>query len=141
MTKDKLKSAFYSYTDFSTLKNIGDSLIGQLRGYFTLGSWIKDASLYWVALQAVNSMNVFGFIINTKWIQFWMIVLFLIVKFYLMIFIDWLGGKIAIRIGLYNASLQYSAKSEHLSPYNLELIRQLEAIGEKLGIESKFTKL
>ena len=125
------KELFYKYTDFYTLKGIGENWVTQIKGYVPLGGWIATAGAYQIALWALN----------IRWVTYWEIILFLSIKFYIMILINWLGGKIAIKIGLYKAQQQYSAKNEYLNPYNVELIETLKAICKKLGIEDKFTKL
>jgi len=125
------KKIFYSYTDFTTLQSIGAGWVAQLKGYLPIGDWIKNGSLYWVALGAIG----------INWLPFWLIIVFLAVKFYGMIFVNWWIGRKAIKIGVYEAQQQYNAKTEHLSPYNRECIAQWEAIGEKLGVKSKFSKL
>ena len=129
--KKELKKLFYAYTDFSTLQGIGSTWIQQIKGYIPVGQWIATASVYQIALWALN----------IHFVSYWMLVAILAVKFYVMIFVNWAGGKIAIKVGLLRAQQQYSAKSEHLSPYNSEVIKTLKSICEKLGAESHFTDL
>jgi hypothetical protein len=125
------KRIFYNYTDFATLQGIGNSWISEVKSYIPISSWITTASVYQIALWAIH----------INWIPYWAMILFLAIKFYIMIIVNWLGGKLSIKIGLYRARQQYGAKKEHLAPFNVEVIEQLTAIGNKLGVESKFTKL
>lgn len=125
------KEIFYKYTDWTTLQGIGAGWVGQLKGYIPIGQWIQTSAGYQIALWAIN----------IHWIPYWTILVFLAVKFYVMLFINWFVGKLAIKVGIYKAQQQYGAKKEHLSPYNVEVIGTLEAICDKLGIKSKFTKL
>lgn len=125
------KELFYKYTDWTALQGIGAGWIAQIKGYLPIGDWITKSSIYWIALGAVN----------IKWIPFWAVVVFIALKFYLMMFVNWFVGKFIIKSGVYEAQQQYGAKKEHLSPYNLELIGTLEEICKALNIKSKFTKL
>jgi len=131
MNKEKWKKRFYSYTDFCTLRGIGEGWINHIASYFPIGNWISIAGGWQIGLWAMN----------IHWIQWWMIVAFLALKFYSKILIGWLGGRITIWIGLYKAQQQYGAKKETINPYEKEHRDQLIAIGNALGIKSKFTEL
>lgn len=122
------KELFYKYTDFQTLSNIGASWVGQFKNYVSVTQWVSEAALYKIFL--------------SQWhVSFYLIIAFVVGKYYFWLVGNWVIGKLAIYIGVYKAQQQYGAKVEHLNPYNKEVISQLEAIGEKLGVTSKFTKL
>lgn len=127
------KELFYKYTDFTNLQGIGANWVNQIRQWLPQSTWLDRSAL----------LSLYFSSLHIKWLMFpaYAITIFLGVKYYFMMFANWYYGKIAIKVGVYEAQQQYNAKKEHLSPYNVELIKQLEAIGEKLGIESKFTKL
>ena len=125
------KELFYKYTDFSTLKSIGNAFLSEIKSYLPISDWIGKAGMYQIALWAIH----------VDWIKYWMILLFLIIKFYAMIFINWLGGRIAIKTGLYKAQQHYNTKQEHLNPYQVELRKTVENIAEAVKAKSEFTKL
>lgn len=128
MDKNKL---FYKYTDFTALQSIGNGWLSQIKSYLPFGSWVATASVYQIALWAIN----------INWIPYWSLIVLLAVKFYIMIFINWLAGRIGIKIGLLRAQQQYTTKSEHLSPYEVQRRKTLESIAEKVGAKSFFDKL
>lgn len=125
------KELFYKYTDWTTLQSIGSGWVSQIKGYLPIGDWIQKSAGYQIALWALN-IHV---------IPYWLILVVLIVKFYAMIFVNWIIGRMAIKVKLYEAQQQYSAKTDHLSPYNREVINTLEEICKATGATSRFTKL
>jgi len=126
--KDKLKSFSYRYTDFITLQGIGGYWTQQFVQYVPVGVWITESALYALFFER------FG-------VPFWAIVIFTIFKNYAKMAMRWVIGKIAIKTEVYKAQNMYGAKQEHIAPFNKELIDQLNAIGNKLGVTSKFTEL
>ncbi len=147
MRREKLKSAFYKYTDFTTLQGIGMSWINQVQGWFPVGSWMASAAAYQILLWGLRDTHLIIFGIPI-WmlgnIPIWAIIIYLAVKFYIRLFFNWIVGKFVIKIGLYRAQSQYGAKKEKLNPVQVETIRQFQehtkvinAIAEKIGVEVK----
>jgi hypothetical protein len=129
-SKVKKNKIFYAYTDFTTLQNIGYYWKTQFLRYLPQSAWIEKAGAMQVLLWAFN-------------IKFpiWIFIVFLILKYYIMMFGDWLIGRYAIKVGVYSVQNQYNSKKEHISPFNAELVATLEEICKKLEIKSKFTDL
>lgn len=124
------KQLFYKYTDWSNLQGIGAGWVSQIKGYLPIGEWIQKSAGYQVVLWALNIH-----------MPYWIIITLIVLKFYVMIFVNWFLGKFVIKVKLYEAQQQYNAKTEHLSPYNREVINTLEEICKATGAKSKFTKL
>lgn len=125
------KQFFYKYADWATLQSIGAGWVSQIKGYIPIGDWIQKSAGYQIALWALN----------IHFLPYWAILVILISKFYIMILINWLVGKFTIRVKLYEAQQQYNAKTEHLSPYNVEVIKTLQNIAKAVGTKDEFTQL
>jgi hypothetical protein len=141
MNKGKLKTAVHNYTDFVTMKAIGESWMAQVRGYTPIGDWIRTSALYWIGIEAAKTISIFGLTIHLDWIQFWMIIVFLAAKFYIMIGINWMFGKFMIKTQIPQEQTQYGSKTEYLSPYEKERRDTDIAICEALKIQHKYTNL
>lgn len=142
MNNGKIKTAIHKYTDFVNMKAIGEGWLAQLRSYTPIGDWIKNSSLYWIGIEASKGLiSIFGFQVHFEWIQFWMIILFLAVKFYIMILVNWMFGKFMIKTQIPQEQTQYTSKTEYLSPYERERRDTDIAICEALGIKHHYTTL
>jgi len=141
MEKKSLKEAFYSYTDFTNIQAFGSRWIGEVIGWFPIGGWIASASIYQIALWGIGNINFWFIHIDMHNIKYWMILLFLAIKFYVMILLKWLVGKIAVKIGLIRAEQNYESKTEHISPMSYQSYKTMENIAKKVGARSEFTKL
>lgn len=121
---------FYKYTDFTTLQNIGYYWKSQILKWFPVSDTMTKVASWQVILWGLN-------------IDFpiWTIAILYIIKYYVMQFVDWFYGFIAIRSNLYDAQQQYNAKQEHISPVQAETIATLKEICKKLEIKDKFTDL
>jgi energy-coupling factor transporter transmembrane protein EcfT len=131
MDKKKVKNFVYKYTDFNTLRGIGGGWVEQLKGYFPFGAWVASASVYQIALWALK----------IDWIPYWLIIIFLAIKFYLMIFINWIIAKVGIKMGIYEAQQQYGAKQQKLSPYEREHRETIKNIAKAVNAKSEYTDL
>ena len=135
MKQDLVKKLTYKYQNFITRQQIGGWWIGQVRGYFPITQLVQEI----VVLSG-------GAFFIQRWLPWFnvsmpMIITYVLVKNYGWLILNAIVAHFAIKRKVYEAQQQFGAKNEALSPYNVELIKQLEAIGEKLGIESNFTKL
>lgn len=128
------KEIFYKYTDFQILQGLGASWLSQIEGYMPIGDWLRNSALYYLSAQATHWQWL-------VWIPYWAIVLFLAVKFYIMVFLNWFVGKYGIKIGLLKAQQQYSAKKEHIAPFQVQINKTLDNIAKAVGAKSELDKL
>lgn len=136
------KKIFYAYTDFQNMYDIGMTWINRILGYMPVGVWIQKASIGQIALWALNDKSFLSIHITIPaWLNWGLLFAYYAFTFYFMIFLGWVGGKIAIKVGLRDAELQYEAKKKHLNPYQVEIREQLQEIAKKVGAENKFSEL
>lgn len=136
------REIFYKYTDFELIRGIGSGFLSRAKGYIPIGSWLQDASVWQIALWGIGNKIDFWFIhFDLHWLNYGIIMLIFIVRFYFMIFGNWALGKLFIKIGLYDAELQYSAKKQHLNPVSVQMLKTLKSICEKIGAKSHITEL
>jgi len=138
---DVKKKLFYNYTDFVTMTSLGNRWLGEIIGYFPIGGWLQSASVYQIAIWAIGSINFWFIHFDLHFIQFWMILVYLAVKFYFKILFNYFGGKLAVKIGLLRATQNYQAKAEHIAPYEAQNRRTIINIAEAVGAKSEFTEL
>lgn len=127
----KKKELFYKITDFTTLQNIGGGWVGLLKQYLPQSQWLDRSATLQIWLWALH----------INWIPIWAIAVFLAVKYYFMMWVNWYIGKKGIQKGLLEAQQQYIAKSEHISPVQSEMLQTIKNIANKVGAENKISKL
>lgn len=138
------KNIFYKYADFTTLKSIGQGWVAELHGWIPVGEWLQKSSIYWVGLQGLlqSKIEIFGIHIwYIGYLPIWAVFLFFMIKFYIMVIVNWFVGKYGIKIGFYKARQQYGAKQEHLSPYEKEHRETIKNIAKAVGAKSEYTNL
>jgi hypothetical protein len=141
--KDTCRPYFDKYTKIFSLMQIGDTWLSEFRSWFPIGASARDATLYSAPLWAVHNQINF-WIIHLQlpdWINWGTIFIFLLCKFYVMLFVKWLSGKFAIWIGWIEARQHRQSKDKELAPYQVQLQKTLENIANKVGAKSEFTEL
>ncbi len=118
---------FYKFSEIETRRNRGTYWIGIVQSLFD-----PQKILLGVASIKIIFPNYFS---NTTLITFFIIYMLLIE------FIKYFIGELDERLGLWKKQSEYSAKKDHISPFNFELKETLEGICKKVGSESKFKDL
>jgi len=143
----KLYTAWKNFYLFNNFQSIGAGWMARYKGYMpSLTDFSVKTSALQVALWATGgkiAINWMFLHINftiPEWINWGTIFAFLLIKFYVVIIFNTVVGKWGIKKGLLELEQNIGAKHKELSPYNREVISQLEAIGNKLDVESKFSK-
>jgi len=138
----KKREVFNKYNEIDTRIGRGTSLINILQYWtFNPSQLMIQASAYQIALWALDGKKLLWITLYTKWISFFMIVIAIILKDYLMKLINYLLGRWdEKRLGLWKATNEYNQTKEHISPFNDSLRRTIENICKKVGVKSEFNK-
>lgn len=118
------KELFEKYNNFIKVKGIGDSWLNHIKGYIPIKDWIASASIYQIAIWAIGIK-----------FPYWLIIIILISKFYIMLFINWYAGKKVIKIGLQEAQMKVEAKNDYLTQYQKDIKKTVDNIADKVGAE------
>lgn len=127
--KNKLANTFF---DFTTRENRGGYWIGTILNYLhPFYNW-----------QEVLATVAFIKIVFPDFPFRWTVVIIVaynIIIFYLVMALRWFIGRYDEKKGIWKRQSEYRAKKEHLSPFNVELRKQLEehtkALSELTGRE------
>lgn len=126
----KKKELFYKYTEFTIMQNIGSGWINQIKSYIPYTQILSEIAIYQVVI--------WGFHLP---IPTYILTIFLIIKYYLMMVINFFIGKLAKKIGLVKAQSDYGSKHEQLSPFNHQLMNTVGNICKKLDVKNEFEQL
>lgn len=127
---EKKIKLYEAYNDFSTKKGMGEYWVSFIKQFIVPAGIIATAASYQVVLWGLN------------WsIPFWILILFIIFKNYVVLAFNYTIGRMAERTGIWKYSNEYASKKEHLAPWQCETRATLEAICNKLGIKSEYKDL
>ena len=138
----KKREIFNKYNEIDTRIGRGSGLISIIQ-YWTINptQLLLQSSALQVGLWALDNTTFLGIIIHTKWISYWMLLLAIPIKDYMMKLINYLLGEWdEKKLKLWKAQNEYTQTREHMSPFNDYLKKTIENVCEKVGAESEFPK-
>lgn len=145
MANEKWIKGIQTYTKWANIQGIGAGWIAEIKSRIPIGTWIQNATIDWLAVKAIGLVNftVIGLhiYIPIAWITWWMIFLFLAVKFYGFMVVNWFIGKIAIKSKVVEAQANINAKFEETNPFEVQRNKTLKSIAKATGAEDFITDL
>ena len=123
---------FIKYIELEAFWARGNNWLSTIKRWLKWGE-IKDALLY----GGIAKLSI-PFLKDVQW---WQIFVIVIAWSFFQDFLYYFVGKFDFKKGLWKTQNEWGTKHQVMNPFNLELREQLEAIGDKLGIKSKFKNL